>query len=143
MQVVPVLIGIVLAISTYMLINLINIPEQQLDLTSKLRFFCLIGVNAIIFISALVSTKLQTIYSMVILFCCSCLIIAIAITGCQIVVKHIEDQRQYNYMKNDGTYKKEELTFLTLYFITYMTSIIGCILSFLSIIATQILLRVE
>ena len=143
MQVVPFLISIVLAISTYMLINLINIPEQQLDVTSKLRFLCFIGVNAIIFISTLVSTKLKTIYSLVVLFCCSCLIIAIAITGCEVVVKHIEDQGQYNYMKNDGTHKNEELTFLTLYFITYMTSIIGCVLSFLFIIATQILLRVQ
>ena len=74
--------NVLILISTYFLIRLITLPTDELDTTSEIRFFCLIGVNVIISTSSIISIIVEGVYQGIKLAFASCLTITIAISIC-------------------------------------------------------------
>jgi hypothetical protein len=134
--IIAIIVNIIIILSLYTLIGLINLPHKELDVTSKLRFLCFIGIHAIVFISMIVMIRLQGIYNFVMLAFLNFFIIVISITICESLVRQLESSHRYNYKKNDGSSLSIELTYLNLYFLTYMYGIIGFILTGIYLIST-------
>jgi hypothetical protein len=55
---VAVVVNLVVAVSSYELLGLLNLPQKELDITSKLRFLCFIGIHAMVFVTMIIIIKL-------------------------------------------------------------------------------------
>jgi hypothetical protein len=130
------LLLLLIGVSIFFLIHLVNLPPSQLDLTSKIRFLCFIGVHGVIFICTVVTANLDDLYHKVVVNFIACLTIVSGIATCECLIKHIETDPFYNYKKNDGPFEEWELTYLNLYFIAYIVSILCLIGTAIFLIAT-------
>ena len=133
--------NLILAASTYLLIQLVSVSQQKLDDTSKVRFFCLLGVNLVLSISSLLFLKVKNLYGRILLCFGTCIFITISMSICEIIVKNIQANPAYNFAKNDKNHAHLELTFLTCYFITYMLAIIGSFISAIYLLVTELLIN--
>ena len=84
-----VTVNLILAASTYLLIQLVSVSQQKLDDTSKVRFFCLLGVNLVLSISSLLFLKVKNLYGRILLCFGTCIFITISMSICEIIVKNI------------------------------------------------------
>lgn len=82
-------------------------------------------------------------YYYVLLGFVDCLIIVTTLFICEKIVTRIQSGPRYIYNKFNGSIERQELTYLNIYFLVYMYSIIGLITSGLFLIITEILICYE
>ena len=132
--------NLIILVSTFFLIKLLSIPDHELDLTSKIRFFCLLAVNFVASLSSIISIKLEGTYRCVLLIFMACFSCVVGMTCCEVAVRDVEGDSYYNYMKSNH-HQNLELTFLTFYFAVYIVVIFVLIISGAYLIATEYLIK--
>jgi uncharacterized protein YceK len=127
---------IVIIGSVYLLVSMVTLPHSKLDITSKLRFLCLIGVHGIILVWTIALVFIYKCYRRVIFHFAVCFIIVVAMSGCEIVIRKIEADPFYNYKKRAPGYDHLELMYLGCYFIVYVVAMLGLLATFAIIAGT-------
>ena len=118
-------LDIIVLVSTFVLIQLLSLPETQLDDVSRCRFICMLIVNAIVFASTLLFFKMKDKYYRIVLVFVTSFIIVFAMTLSEMLAKKIEiDTAVFTSKIASKRMLHLEMTWLTLYYITYGFSIL-------------------
>ena len=132
-----IIVNLLVLASAIILIRLIQRPQHENDLTTKLRFTFLLGVHVVVFIWMLVLMNLEQLFNIIlsIFVCLFC--IALSLYICEINVQQITFRPSYRYDHYAFNLQKLELIYLNIYFLIYMYSLIGLIPSGLFLLTTE------
>ena len=137
-------LDILVLVSTFVLIQLLSLPETQLDDVSRCRFICMLVVNAIFFASTIFFFKIQDRYYKIVFFFVASFIIVFAMTLSEMLAKKIEiDTSVFTSKTTSKRMWHLEMTWLTLYYITYGFSILALFVSGIFLAVVEVLETLE
>lgn len=135
--ILAIIVNLLLAVSAYCLVLLISRPAVENDETTKLRFTFLLAVHGLLFVMMIIVIRIEQVYYLIVAIFASLFIISLALYICEMNVQLIARSPQYQYSHYAYHLEKLELTYLNIYFLIYMYSLIGLIPSGLFLIATE------
>lgn len=135
--ILAIIVNLLLVVSTNCLVLLISRPAVENDATTKLRLTFLVAVHALMFIMMIIIICIEQTYYLIVAIFASLFIISVSLYICEIKVQQIASSPQYQYTHYAYHLEKLELTYLNIYFLIYMYSLIGLIPSGLFLIATE------
>lgn len=135
-----IVVNFILVVSIYSLFTLVNKKQEEVDETSRLRFLCFIGIHALLIVSMILVVNINDLYFYVLLGFVDCLLIVTTLYICEKRVSQIQADPHYAFNKFNGSSERQELTYLNIYFLVYMYSIIGLVTSGLFLFVTELLI---
>jgi hypothetical protein len=116
---------------------LITRAEEENDLTTRLRFIFLLAVHGLIFITMIVIIRIEQVYHLMVVIFILLLLVSVGLYICEVNVQLISYSKGYTYNHYANHLEKLELTYLNIYFLIYMYSLIGLIPSGLFLVSTE------